>query len=82
MTNAEHIIAWAVNDRALYERLCNFEEKRGLTYRAPATVAFTATDIALSAYRAGRRAGDIVEPYSPSDILDAAKLALVWTKEG
>lgn len=82
MTNAEHIIAWAVNDRAFYDRLVNFEAKRTARTGMPsALLALTANNIASDAYKAGRAAHDM-DVYSGADILDAAKLVLIWTVEG
>lgn len=76
MTNAEHIVAWAENDADCYHRLTRLS---GLLFDGfPHARAVDAASIAYTAYKEARAGGDIPEPYSADDILQAARLMLNW----
>lgn len=86
MTAVEHIVAWIESSRPHYARLLEIERHRKFvvqTAPAQAANARNAANLAADAYREMIRGGDALrsDPYSASEILDAAKALLAWEAE-
>lgn len=79
MTNAEHIVEWANNDGALYNRmmkLATLGNYIGTVHRFN-----DASRLAADAFRKMRRANDAPASYDENDIAAAVVLFLAWRPE-
>jgi len=74
MTNAEHIFEWGMSDALSYQEAKDFHENVNMSGMR----AVRATDWAKRVFYRAITARDIRQQYNPIDILDAAKLLVLW----